>query len=85
MKLLLLSPTNPTRLGIVLNYSIFLYEILHHPMEAMIVAKKGFEEAVEELDLLNDDVGSFNDSVIVMELLRDNLQLWVQGFDEEEE
>ena len=38
-----LKTTNPIRLGLALNFSVFYYEIMNNPDEAMTVAKKAFD------------------------------------------
>ncbi|XP_078069278.1 tyrosine 3-monooxygenase/tryptophan 5-monooxygenase activation protein, theta polypeptide a [Mustelus asterias] len=69
-----LSSTHPIRLGLALNFSVFYYEILNSPSEACELAKKAFDQAIKELDILQDD--SYKDSTLIMQLLRDNLTLW---------
>ena len=66
--------TDPIRLGLALNYSVFHYEIRSKPTEACTLAKKAFDEAIVELDSLAED--SYKDSTLIMQLLRDNLTLW---------
>lgn len=69
-----LKSTNPIRLGLALNYSVFHYEIRAQPSEACQLAKKAFDNAIAELDSLPED--SYKDSTLIMQLLRDNLTLW---------
>lgn len=38
------------------------------------LAKQAFDEAISELDTLNEE--SYKDSTLIMQLLRDNLTLW---------
>jgi len=66
--------THPIRLGLALNYSVFLYEVLSKPDEACAMARKAFEDAIAELDNVAED--SYKDSTLIMQLLRDNLTLW---------
>jgi 14-3-3 protein beta/theta/zeta len=69
-----MQPTHPIRLGLALNYSVFFYEIKNAPEKACQLAKTAFDEAIAELDTLNED--SYKDSTLIMQLLRDNLTLW---------
>jgi len=69
-----LAPTHPIRLGLALNYSVFLYEVQTKHTEACTLAKQAFDEAIAELDTLDEE--SYKDSTLIMQLLRDNLTLW---------
>ncbi|XP_068917246.1 14-3-3 protein zeta isoform X2 [Tenebrio molitor] len=66
--------THPIRLGLALNFSVFYYEIINSPARACHLAKQAFDDAIAELDTLNED--SYKDSTLIMQLLRDNLTLW---------
>jgi len=70
-----LAVTHPIRLGVALNFSVFQYEVLMNPDEACKMARVAFEDAVAELDCLEE--GSYKDSTMIMSLLRDNLTLWI--------
>ena len=69
-----MQPTHPIRLGLALNFSVFYYEILNAPDRACHLAKQAFDDAIAELDTLNED--PYKDSTLIMQLLRDNLTLW---------
>jgi len=81
-----MKPTHPIRLGLALNFSVFYYEIRDNQNKACSLAKEAFDEAIAELDTLNED--SYKDSTLIMQLLRDNLTLWTsderQATDEQE-
>merc|ERR1719219_1801952 len=66
--------THPIRLGLALNYSVFMYEVLSQPAEACTMARTAFEDAIAELDNVAEE--SYKDSTLIMQLLRDNLTLW---------
>ncbi|RRT51509.1 hypothetical protein B296_00036830 [Ensete ventricosum] len=76
-----LSPTHPIRLGLALNFSVFYYEIMNSPERACHLAKQAFDEAISELDTLNEE--SYKDSTLIMQLLRDNLTLWTADIPED--
>lgn len=78
-----MQPTHPIRLGLALNYSVFFYEILNSPDRACHLAKQAFDDAIADLDTLNED--SYKDSTLIMQLLRDNLTLWTSDNNAEEE
>lgn len=69
-----MTSTHPIRLGLALNFSVFHYEIKNNPSEACALAKTAFDDAIAELDTLNEE--SYKDSTLIMQLLRDNLTLW---------
>merc|ERR1711872_516092 len=57
-----MQPTHPIRLGLALNFSVFYYEILNSPDKACQLAKQAFDDAIAELDTLNED--SYKDSTL---------------------
>jgi len=76
-----LAPTHPIRLGLALNYSVFQYEVQGKLKEACDLAKKAFDDAIAELDTLDEE--SYKDSTLIMQLLRDNLTLWTSSDDDQ--
>jgi 14-3-3 protein epsilon len=75
-----LKTTHPIRLGLALNYSVFYYEILNTPEVACKIAKRAFDNAIADLDGLEED--EYRDSATIMQLLRDNLTLWTSDLNE---
>eukprot|EP00997_Jenningsia_sp_PLL12_P006090 NODE_2631_length_890_cov_148.418549_g2167_i0.p1 GENE.NODE_2631_length_890_cov_148.418549_g2167_i0~~NODE_2631_length_890_cov_148.418549_g2167_i0.p1 ORF type:complete len:250 (-),score=68.26 NODE_2631_length_890_cov_148.418549_g2167_i0:141-809(-) len=75
-----LAPTHPIRLGLALNFSVFYYEIMKSAEKGISLAKTSFDEAVTELDSLDED--SYKESTLIMQLLRDNLTLWQEDMQE---
>jgi 14-3-3 protein epsilon len=76
-------PTNPIRLGLVLNFSVFYYEILNSQEEACSLAKQAFDDAISGLDKLSDD--SYKETTLILQLIRENLSLWTTNKGEDEE
>lgn len=77
-----LPSTNPIRLGLALNFSVFYYEVMNQPEKACNLAKQAFDEAISDLDTLGED--SYKDSALIMQLLRDNLTLWTSEMQDQE-
>ena len=69
-----LRPTDPVRLGLSLNFSVFYWEILGFKDRARHVAKAAFDDAMAELDTMDDS--AYRESVLILELIRENLDLW---------
>jgi len=72
-----LSATHPIRLGLALNYSVCLYEILKDTKKACELAKNAFDLAISKLDKI--DEASYKDATLIMQLIRDNLTLWTSN------
>jgi 14-3-3 protein epsilon len=69
-----LTKANPAYLGLALNYSVFLYEIIGQKQEAIDLADKSFKEAVDGLDGLTE--GEYSEATLILQLLKDNVALW---------
>uniref|UniRef100_A0A915DG38 14-3-3 domain-containing protein n=1 Tax=Ditylenchus dipsaci TaxID=166011 RepID=A0A915DG38_9BILA len=79
-----MSPAHPIRLGLALNFAVFYYEIDNSPDKACHLAKQSFDDALPGVDTIDD--GMKQDSSMILQLLRDNLNLWtVLDSDEDEE
>mmetsp|Transcript_24352 Transcript_24352/g.54266 ORF Transcript_24352/g.54266 Transcript_24352/m.54266 type:complete len:241 (+) Transcript_24352:53-775(+) len=70
-----LAKTHAIRLGLALNYSVFHYEVLQNRGEACKLARMALEDAISELDNVAED--SYKDTTLIMQLLQDNLTLWM--------
>ena len=73
---------NSTRLGLALNYSVFYYEIKNLKEEACTIAKNAFDEAMKVLDDL--EKVKAKDTLLIIQLLKENLILWSNEMSEEE-
>jgi len=69
-----LKETNPIRLGLALNFSVFHYEICEMKENATELAQAAFDNAIEKLDELDEN--AYRDCTLIMQLLKDNLALW---------
>ena len=69
-----LDPTHPTRLGLCLNYSVLLFEVLREKKQACELARQSFDAAIGRLDEVEESM--YKESTLLMQLLRDNLSLW---------
>jgi len=69
-----LEATHPVRLGVALNYSVCFHEVIKDTKSACQMAKTAFNHAIAKLDDLDELL--YQDSTLIMQLLRDNLTLW---------
>ena len=72
----IMTPADPIRLGLALNYSVCLYEIMRHREEACTLAKRAYDDAINRLN--DSERENYKDSRLILNLLRDNLSLWNQ-------
>jgi 14-3-3 protein epsilon len=59
-----LSISHPIKLGLALNYSVFYFEIMNEPKKACDLAKKVFDQAINEID--DVDEGQYKDSAMIL-------------------
>lgn len=57
-----------------MNYSVLYYEIKDDTAKACEIAKKAFQEALNDLEDLEEE--RYKDSTTIMQLIRDNLTVW---------
>ena len=74
--------SNSTRLGLALNYSVFYYEIKKLKDEAINIAKNAFDESMKILDDL--EISKAKDTLLIIQLLKENLISWCTEMNEEE-
>lgn len=65
---------HPIRLGLALNYSVFLYEIKNSEKKASTIAKQAFDEAINDVEMLRKH--EYKDSTLIMQLICDNMKMW---------
>jgi len=72
-----LRPIDPIRLGVMLNYSVFLYQVCDQHQQGHDLAKRAFDEALSEIDAI-DHYNKYDDSTLILRLIRNNLTIWAQ-------
>ncbi|KAL8510865.1 hypothetical protein ACS0TY_017614 [Phlomoides rotata] len=78
-----LPSTDPIRLGLALNHSVFCYEILYLPERACHITKKAIDEAIPGLDSLSQE--TYKHSSHILHLLQDNITAWSPDISEDAE
>ena len=76
---------DPTRLGLILNYSVFLFEIRNDTEKACELARTGYDEVSKYVsDSQSETDSEYKDSALIMQLLQDNLALWTSDQQEDD-
>ncbi|KAM3137257.1 hypothetical protein pb186bvf_010627 [Paramecium bursaria] len=76
-----LKTTNPIRLGLALNFSVFYYEVLNDAAKACSLAKQAFDDAIADIEQIEET--QYKDATTIMQLIRDNLTLWTSELDDD--
>jgi len=71
-----LSISNPIRLGLALNFSVFYYEVLSNQETACQIAKETLDLAKKELVNVDEDDDEYKDAFSIINLLQENLNMW---------
>ena len=71
-----LSISNPIRLGLALNFSVFYYEVLSNQEFACQIAKETLDLARKELANIDEDDDEHKDAFSIINLLQENLNMW---------
>eukprot|EP00747_Dinoflagellata_sp_TGD_P181848 gnl/TRDRNA2_/TRDRNA2_35832_c0_seq1.p1 gnl/TRDRNA2_/TRDRNA2_35832_c0~~gnl/TRDRNA2_/TRDRNA2_35832_c0_seq1.p1 ORF type:complete len:234 (-),score=65.57 gnl/TRDRNA2_/TRDRNA2_35832_c0_seq1:116-817(-) len=66
---------HPVRLGLALNFSVFQHEVLGDTQSAIQTAEKALNGAASELANVTEE--NRGDAYLTMQLLQDNLSLWM--------
>ena len=74
---------NPIKLGLALNYSVFNYEVLKDHARACELADSALQQALDKIDELEED--DFRDAKSIIELLKENLTLWKEEEEDNEQ
>ena len=74
--------TNPIKLGLALNFSVFYYEVMNDPKKACEIASDAFDSAIHQLEKIEDE--QYKDSTTILQLLKENIDMWKADLQEEE-
>ena len=79
-----LSSINPISLGLALNFSVFYYEVMGNHEKACSIAKDVLDVANKEISAIEDpdENDSTRDALSIINLLRENLDMWKMEADE---
>lgn len=75
-----LEATHPTRLGLALNFAVYYHDICDSPERACFLAKHAFDEAIGVITQMRLSDQSLEDSLMILQLLRDDMVLWSGEF-----
>ena len=67
---------NPIRLGLALNFSVFHFEVKNDQAKACELAKSALEQVGATIEKVSGE--QKKDAESIVDLLRDNLELWTQ-------
>lgn len=72
-----LSLVSTVYLGVVLNYSVFLYEIMGRTQEAIELSTRTYQETVDSVDSSNPD---YAEIVMILRILHENQKRWTNEY-----
>ena len=71
-----LSNLNTTKIGLILNYTVFLYEIAKDCKNAYIIANNAYQATLKSINDENYDLTLLKDLNKLMNLLKENINKW---------
>lgn len=77
-----MKPFHVTRLSLVLNLSVFYYEVKDDIYKAVSLAKEALHNAKLQIELMNNE--DAKDALSIVALLKENLSLWQEEIEEDE-
>ena len=72
---------NEVRLGLVLNYSVFEYDIMDNKNEGLEMASKIYNDTMKILDDVEKKRAS--DNLLLIQIIKENLDIWSNEVEEE--
>ncbi|KAJ7936301.1 14-3-3 domain-containing protein [Mycena leptocephala] len=66
--------THPTRLALVINFSVFYHDILQNHDAALEHSCQAFNDGVKHLDWLTEE--TCTESILLLQILKDNSTIW---------
>lgn len=77
-----LSCTNPIKLGLALNFSVFYYDVMKNPQDAISIANQVFEEGMDRLEEIEES--DYKEAATTLQLLKDNIDAWTEDLKQTE-
>lgn len=68
--------SNPIKLGLALNYSVFYYEVYNDQETACSIAKETLDQVKSELSNVDEEDDEYKDAFSIINLLQENLNMW---------
>lgn len=77
-----LKSNNPIKLGLALNFSVFYYEVIDNPIEAINIANTAFNEGISNLENIVEH--QYKDATNILQLLKENINMWSADLNEDQ-
>jgi len=68
--------SNPIKLGLALNYSVFYYEVISDQETACNIAKETLDQVKSNLANIDEEDEEYKDAFSIINLLQENLNMW---------
>lgn len=74
-----LAATHPLCIGLAMNYSVFIQEMLNDTTKAHDHAKHFYDDALDEMEEVREvDEGRYNECAYLLKLMHENIKVWAQ-------
>lgn len=70
-----LSPINRNSLGLVVNFSVFLYEVKEEQEKAFKMAQDAIFASLDIIDSIDDDI-MYQETTSIIKILQENIRIW---------